>query len=188
MRRALATLTAFAAVALATAPGAAAGPGFLNGIMDDALVRGDPANAFPMLKTLRPEVVRVNLWWSEVATRRPANPFNHADPAYNWAPYDYTVIRADAVGSRVMFTIIGTPPWANRRKNWNYPPLRMRDLRAFAYAAAKRYSGREFPTVNLWTAWNEPNLSQFLRPRQGVFGTRYAVAVASIYSAICNSI
>ena len=46
------------------------------------------------------------------------------------------------------------------------------DLRNFAYAAAKRYSGtwlaadgRPLPAVRLWTAWNEPNQPFQLSPQ-----------------------
>jgi hypothetical protein len=89
-------------------PPAAAGSRALQvGIMDDAQVRAHPDWAFAELGALRPEVLRVMLWWNELAPTRPANP---RDPAsYNWALYDDIVIRAQEKNISVMFTIFGTP-------------------------------------------------------------------------------
>ena len=42
---------------------------------------------------------------------------------------------------QVLFTIYGTPSWANGGNKPNRAPKKMLDLRLFAYAAAKRYSG-----------------------------------------------
>ena len=67
---------------------------------------------------------------------------------------------------RVLFSIYGTPRWANGGAGLNVPPRAIADLHNFAYAAARRYSGvypgagRADPAaVKLWLAWNEPNLT-----------------------------
>ena len=78
--------------------------------------------------------------------------------------------------------------WANGGKPRYIPPKNANDLRAFATAAAKRYSGdftpagREdpLPAIRLWLAWNEPNNPVFIRPQWKRQGKRYVVASAAI--------
>jgi hypothetical protein len=93
---------------------------------------------------------------------------------------------------RVLFTIIGTPTWANGGRSWKFAPRRTLSLRAFAYAAAKRYSGQFadengilLPPVRLWTAWNEPNLPYFLKV-PGAW--RYEWRLTRAYALICNAV
>ena len=82
----------------------------------------------------------------------------------------------------MLFTIIGTPRWANGKlKGTNRAPTKMADLRYFALAAAKRYSGTfkrddgvVLPAVRKWLAWNEPNNPVFLRPQWAKIGRRCA--------------
>ena len=60
----------------------------------------------------------------------------------------------------------------------------MLDLRNFAYAAAKRYSGSfrpatdgpPLPAVRHWLAWNEPNNPVFLKPQFTKIGRRQVPA------------
>ena len=195
MRR-LAALAACGLVALAFAATASASPRLLHGIMDDALVLGSPEATFTTLGELRPEVVRVTLNWNHVAARRPANPLDHYDPAYAWTAYDRAVVLAAQRNIRVVFTIYGTPSWANGGRGPTYSPTPASHLRAFAHAAADRYSGRHaveltpdnvvtLPRVALWTAWNEPNLPRFFRPS----GQRWSRAtVGKAYAAVCNAV
>ena len=75
-----------------------------------------------------------------VAKQPPDDATDPADPAYNWFPYDRAVRDADDAGIKVLFSIVDTPRWANGSKA-NRVPKKMSDLRDFAYAAAKRYSG-----------------------------------------------
>src|SRR5438874_92826 len=120
------------------------------------------------------EALRVNLYWggpTGIARKRPAHAVDPADPAYNWALYDEMVKRSKENGIKVVFSILWTPGWAGRAKN--RAPRRMIDLRNFAYAAAKRYSGSfrpapdaaPLPAVRYWMAWNEPNNPVFLKPQ-----------------------
>ena len=76
------------------------------------------------------------------AKSRPASATNPADPAYDWALYDRTVNYAAQNGVHVLFSIYGTPTWANGGKGPNVAPKQATDLRNFAYAAARRYSGK----------------------------------------------
>ena len=135
------------AVAGLAVPSASASRNMLVGIYDEPSTIGRPDWAFPKYKALRVKVLRVNLYWGDVLgvakNRRPANPTNPADPAYDWFFYDRTVNQAKANGIQMVFSILWTPRWAGPRKNG--APTRMADLRNFAIAAAKRYTGSYTP-------------------------------------------
>ena len=170
------------------------------GVYDDSEVFGHPSRAFPALKALHAQVLRANLRWGgaplSVATKRPENGTDPDDPAYNWGPFDEMVKRAADADVKVLATIVGTPGWANGGKPRYIPPKNANDLRAFATAAAKRYSGdftpagREdpLPAIRLWLAWNEPNNPVFIRPQWKRQGKRYVVASAAIYAKLCNAV
>jgi hypothetical protein len=131
-----------------------------------------------------------------VANDRPAHPNDPADPAYHWGRYDQTVEEATRAGIQVLFTIVGTPDWANGRQGPRVAPTSPVPLRQFASAAALRYSGtfldaasgRILPRVGLWLAWNEPNNSVFLRPQFVSANGRWQFAAAAAYARICNAI
>ena len=146
------------------------------GIYDEAQTLYGPVDkTFALFKQLHVQEVRLNLYWGGkygVALRRPASATNPADPAYDWALYDRTVDYAAQTGVHVLFSVYGTPGWANGGKGMNVAPTRAVDLRNFAIAAAKRYSGtymgpdgKILPAVKEWLAWNEPNNPLFLAPQ-----------------------
>jgi hypothetical protein len=206
----LVTLFAAAGVAVATNTSAASAPstsspsyrtlgsGMLVGFYDDAQVYGRTAWAFKQLRSLRAGIVRITIDWATVARRRPATPANPADRAYNWAAVDAVVSQAAANKVRVLATIYGTPRWAGRAKN--RLPRRMKDLRLFAHAAARRYSGtyrvkpvenepvRALPAVRHWLAWNEPNNPIFLRPQWKRFRSGWRPQSAFDYAKICSAV
>ena len=112
------------------------------------------------------------LWGQIVAPKKPAHPGDPADPAYNWGPYDDFVKNAAKNHIQVLFTIYGTPGWANGGNKREPCAQAVSNLRLFASAAAKRYSGSyklddgtTLPAVRKWMAWNEPNSPVFLRPQ-----------------------
>jgi len=111
-------------------------------------------------------IVRTTVYWSKVAPRRPANPSNPFDPAYQWDDLDELVRGAQFRGIESLLTIWGTPDWANGGKGPNYAPTRLSDITAFGRAVASRYSGRfpGYPFVRFFSVWNEPNLEQFFAP------------------------
>ena len=201
MRRGGAALVA-AAVALAAclASTASASPLLRVGIFDDGMVLyGEPDLVFSQLANTGTQLVRVNLWWAgpgiRVATRRPRRPADPSDPAYNWDTYDRTVRFSIVNGMEPVFSIIGTPPWANAAKGWNVAPTNARDLRLFAAAAQRRYSGTfvnadgvTLPRVNLWMAWNEPNNPVFLKPQFRRTGRTWTIQSGRDYAKICNAI
>lgn len=200
MRSALALVAAAAvAVALLLAPTANASRFIKPGIYDDAqILYGIPDFVFPKLAEMNTKLIRVNLWWggpNGVARRKPARPADHTDPAYNWETYDRTARYARLFGMQVIFTVIGTPGWANSGKGWNVAPKKARDLRNFAYAAARRYDGGTFldsetrvPAVKQWVVWNEPNNPVFLKPQFRRVGSRYVIQSARDYARICNAV
>jgi hypothetical protein len=199
--RRLAGLAAAAAVAaaLVVAPSASSSRYLQHGIFDDAqILFGDPDRVFPTLSELNTEIIRVNLWWGGpygVAQHRPEKATDPADPAYNWAIYDRTVQYAAAYGMQVVFSVLGTPPWANGGLETHYPPLVARDLRDFTRAAARRYDGtyrgedgRALSAVRRWIAWNEPNNPNFLRPQFKRVGSVWVLESARQYARICNAV
>jgi Glycosyl hydrolase catalytic core len=187
-------------LALCLAPSASASSSLRIGIFDDGMVLyGEPDIVFSQLEKTETQLVRVNLWWSgpsiRVATRRPKHPADPNDPAYNWDTYDRTVRFAVVSGMEPVFSIIGTPPWANAAKGWNVAPTKAQDLKLFAKAAQKRYSGTfvnadgiTLPRVGLWMAWNEPNNPVFLKPQYRRTGGKWAIASGRDYARICNAV
>jgi hypothetical protein len=196
----LARLALVVTVAALLSPGAApASKQMLVGIFDDASTYGAPATTFPLLERLHVQVLRMTLTWGGhfgVANDRPKHPNDPADPAYHWGRYDDAVEQATRAGIQVLFTIVGTPDWANGGQGPRVAPTSGLPLRQFAAAAAQRYSGtyldtasgRILPRVNLWLAWNEPNNAVFLRPQFARVAGRWQFAGAAAYARICNAI
>ncbi|HWB22137.1 MAG TPA: DUF5722 domain-containing protein [Gaiellaceae bacterium] len=169
------------------------------GIYDEAqTLYGPVPTTFSLFNTLHVQEVRLNLYWGGkygVARSRPKSPTDPNDPAYNWTLYDRTVNYAAQYGIHIIFSIYGTPSWANGGKAQNVAPTYAIDLRNFAYAAARRYSGtvpgadgRMLPVVNDWLAWNEPNNPIFLSPQYIRVGSYWVMESAVSYAKICNAI
>jgi hypothetical protein len=199
-RAAAALAATLVALAVVLAPSASASPSLKVGIFDDGVVLyGEPDIVFPQLAKTGTQLLRVNLWWSgpgiSVATRKPKRPGDPKDPAYNWDTYDRTVRFSIVNNIQPIFSIIGTPPWANAAKGWNVAPTNARDLRLFAAAAQKRYSGTfvnadgiTLPRVSLWMAWNEPNNPVFLKPQYRRTGKTWAIQSGRDYAKMCNAV
>ncbi len=198
-RHVLALAAAVVATAAVCVPTASASRYLQHGLFDDAEINyGNPDQVFPVLKQLKTQLIRVNLVWggpNGVAKRRPVNPMSPNDPAYDWSVNDRTVTFAARYGMKVVFSVIGTPPWANRAAGLNVAPKSALDLERFATAAARRYSGtvkgadgRPLPAVRHWLAWNEPNNPAFLRPQFRKVGGKVVIQSAIDYAKICNAI
>jgi hypothetical protein len=196
LRRRIGVAAAIILVAAGLAvPAAQAKQHMLVGIQDDAMtLHGNPQFTFSTLKSLRTQIIRINLNWNEVAKRRPAHPQDPADPAYDWTVYDRAIRYAAQYGMQAMLSVLFTPSWANGGKAKNVPPTNYTDLRNFSYAAATRYSGHYIPNtddfqevylpaVSYWTAWNEPSNPIWL---QQTAGGRF-VSPRS-YARICTAV
>jgi hypothetical protein len=180
-------------------PAATASPGMSIGIYDEgATFFDDPGATFDRYQSLHVQVLRVNLYWGGKLGVSKYRPFDGGDPrdaSYDWSLYDRVVQFAGAHGIKILFSITGTPRWANGGQSSNRPPKSFNDLYKFAYAAAARYSGdyagtdgRELPAVRLWAAWNEPNNPVFLRPQFVKRDGKWVIQSARDYARICNAV
>ncbi len=85
----------------------------------------------------------------------------------NWAWMDAAVSACQAAGTQPLFTIFGSPQWANGSSNPFVVPTDataraawVANYRNFAVAAANRYHN----SVKLWELWNEATLQDFWSP------------------------
>src|SRR6476646_3232424 len=148
-------------LAIVCASDAQASPGLRLGIADGADAYYQQPAFYSDLGELHAQLLRVQLHWGGVlgvVRGRPENATDPNDPAYNWSDYDEIVLRAAEQNVGVVFTIFGTPSWANGHGPQTRAPTKASDLRDFAYAAAKRYSGTfqrddgtVLPRVRYWT-------------------------------------
>jgi hypothetical protein len=184
-------------VAAVAAQTAAPSRFLLKGIYDEAnTLYGNPDQTFRTLGQLRTRAIRINLHWGgrlgvagEDPTVRDSDP---NDGQYDWSLYDRAVLYATQYRIQVIFSIVGTPNWANRNRGPRVAPRNFNDLRDFAHAAALRYSGsfkrpsdgRILPKVRYWIAWNEPNNPIWLWPQ----AQRGRFVSPRTYARICNAI
>jgi hypothetical protein len=193
LRWALAATLAVAAVAVAaialatddtsTAPPTPGFPNIPEGrkpvIFDVGLIAGsNPKEALRQAHDLGADAIRVLVPWNIVAPPDPSNDFRASDPDdpdYNFDYYDTALAQIHQLGMRALFAPTGPAP------GWAAKPVEPagvvdpdpREFGKFVSALAKRYSGHFVPAgetgpvqkVDLWTVWNEPNLSTFLQPQ-----------------------
>jgi hypothetical protein len=193
----LATIAAILVAGVLAAP-AAGSPWLQLGLVDTQEALGEQGQFGRTLGGLRPQIVRIMLAWGGpygVARERPDRGTDPEDEAYEWELYDRAALTAQARGVQVLFTINGTPWWANGGRDQNVPPQNFKRLQEFAYAAAMRYSGSYrrrdgvvLPRVSLWTAWNEPNIPLGLKLQWRKIGGRWVIQSARDYARICNAI
>jgi hypothetical protein len=198
MLRGMRRLLLVFAVALLTAPAATASSKLRLGITDSGSAYYGDGTLYPTLHELNASLLRVTLNWGGklgVARRKPVEPADPDDRAYDWRLYDRIVLSAAANHVEVVFTIFGTPPWANGGQSPTHAPRSTAALEDFAYAAAMRYSGTYarndgtvLPVVRRWTAWNEPNLRIGLYDQWRRVRGRWRVQSAIDYARICNAV
>lgn len=165
------------------------------GIQDDRVYQVPAKDAESRVQTMTrmgAAIIRVDVRWDVIATKRPKNPKDQNDPAYNWSAYDTVVDAAAQRGVRVLMTVWGTPAWAADpavKKTTRFPdnsrrPLKAGDYGNFAYALASRYTPRG---VRDWEIWNEPNIPLFLRPQFQKQGGTWVNVSTGTYSALAKS-
>jgi hypothetical protein len=193
------SLCAAVCIAGTSAAAATASPGLRGGLVDSGgAYFSEPRTFYPVLGELGAQLLRVHLNWGGrlgVARRKPVEGTDHGDRAYDWRVYDRIVVGAAEQHVEVVFSIFGTPPWANGGQAPTRAPRNEALLREFAYAAASRYSGTYrrpdgtlLPAVRLWTAWNEPNLQIGLIPQWRRVGGKWVIQSALDYARICNAV
>lgn len=139
------------------------------------------------------KVVRVSMLWHLIAPTRPADPANPADPAYDWSRYDPVVAAAQRRGMTVLFSVWSPPDWAadpvvpassdTAGGGWKQRrPADPAAYGAFARAAATRYR-----QLTRWEAWNEPNITFYLRPQFEKQGDRWVATGPRTYTALANA-
>jgi hypothetical protein len=145
-----------AAAVIALAPSGA--QAFSKAIWGDVYRNG--VNQFPIYKRLGVKIYETDLYWFEVAPHRPRHPANPNDPAYRWpASIAQAITQAKRYHMQVLLQIIGTPPWANHGRAWNWAPSQPSNYATFAAAAARHY-----PYVHLWMIWGEPTRAADFEP------------------------
>ena len=122
------------------------------------------ASLFPWYRHLGVGIFQTQAHWDDIAPeRRPDDPTDPDDPAYEWPSYLERVIEeADSYDMKVMLQLIGVPRWANGGKSWQWAPVEPSEFGHFAAAIARKY-----PSVDLWMIWGEPNRKQNFRPFKG---------------------
>ena len=148
---ALLVLVLSAVAATAKPDSALASRGMLVGIYDPVQPLISPDKTFATFTNLRVQILRMDLpWGAYVAKNKPTNGADPNDPAYNWDLYDQFVLNAKKNKMAVIFTIYGTPAWANGGQKLNRAPKKMSYLKNFAYAACRSTWSPDRPTSASW--------------------------------------
>lgn len=154
MNRLTITIAMLVAAAVA-APAAHASSRQLLIMQDDIHVRSAPSATVAEMASYGTDVVKINLYWDEVEPTRSGG--------YNWSGYDAAVNAIVAQGLQPYLSIGGhAPKWAtgrHGRAGTNRPSAK--GFRVFAKAA-----GQHYPSVHIWSIWNEPNLYSWLSPQR----------------------
>ena len=142
--------------------------------------------------------IKLTLDWRSIVRRgQPVDARNPADPTYDWSRFDALVTNAVENGLQPLVMVVHAPSYAST-VNDGWANVDPDALGQFAYATARRYSGRypeeasvKLPRVRYWQAWNEPNLLYYLSPqrkngtivsadRYRVMANRFTAAVKSV--------
>src|SRR3954468_3757885 len=138
------------AVAAVLASSAKATPSLKLGITDSGNAYfASPQPFYSRLGQLHAKLLRVHLNWGGrlgVAVRRPENGFDPDDSAYDWRRYDAIVLNADEHGVHVVFSIFGSPRWANGNRLPTRAPFHAGVSRVLPFAPPGRSAGSSLPT------------------------------------------
>jgi polysaccharide biosynthesis protein PslG len=200
-------LTLLSACASALCLGLAApasGFGAVPAVQDDRLAvlpMVELETRLDMIAATGAKVTRVDLFWSDVATAKPAHPEDPNDQAYVWDRYDQIFLGLKARKITPIVAVYNSPTWATGGKvrpgvpGYNAQTPNPGQFGRFMGAVAKRYSGRFsnpflgiLPRVRNWEIWNEPNLNRYLFPqykgKKNVSLKAYVLLVKAAYPRI----
>jgi hypothetical protein len=169
------------------------------GFLDPSYQSEDPERFWKDVEALRAKVLRYDVYWNEIAPKRPTKPRDPASPEYDWSDLDRLVVDSAAHEVDIVLTLWRTPRWARADNGrggkpnlYSWAP-RLSDWRNFVYAAATRYSGTfdpdgegyggPLPLVRFWEMWNEPNYIGALRPQRKAGKPTSPALYASILNA-----
>ena len=107
----------------------------------------------------------------QIAAKRPDQPEDPNDPAYDWSQYDASIMNAAQTQDPGDLHRSGHPALGERRRrSANRAPKKGLDLQRFALRGGQALQrqlqaprrARPLPAVRRWLAWNEPNSPVFL--------------------------
>jgi glycosyl hydrolase family 39 (putative alpha-L-iduronidase) len=143
---------------------------------------GDPywQNQINDLKAVGGEISRNSFLWNNIESTQ---------GQIDWSRYDTIISRLEAANEKVLFTMYGSPAWANGSTDELVVPgngsatdpafRAWADQYAdFAAQAAARYKGR----IAGWELWNEPNEHYFWKPGPSV--DQYEYWYSKVYASM----
>ncbi|MEA2425519.1 MAG: hypothetical protein QOH13_1929 [Thermoleophilaceae bacterium] len=165
-----------AALLACAVPNAFAGRAQTSVFEDDHLLLNSGADVrdktLDEVRALGADTIHTLVMWDKIApapdsTSKPAFDAANPDAYSNWGQWDGLVASAQARGFKVLLTPTGrAPAWASecsgsvaRRKTCS---PRVADYADFVHAVGARY-----PSVTMWSFWNEPNHASWLTPQTG---------------------
>ncbi len=160
---------------LALSPVGRVGPAQLGMCIN--IADADPATVsreFDLMAAMKVTWIRADFDWSGIESQR---------GQFNWSYPDRLVQEASARRMKVVAIIAYTPDWARPPGTTSHtPPDRVSDYANFANAAAARYAPLG---VQTWEIWNEPNSSDFWKPRPDPdrYGQLFRAAAGAIRTA-----
>jgi hypothetical protein len=182
--------------------------GLARGVSDPTLIMSPDATvraqALQRIKATGASIVRIPVEWRYIVSADPPGGFeasNSASPAYDFAAVDAAVRDTVAAGLTPLLVVTRAPAFAEAPNRWPYAypgswapsPVAFGE---FAAAVARRYDGsfpdplepgRVLPRVQLYEAWNEPNLARYLEPQWVAVGGRWRAFAPLLYRQLLNA-
>lgn len=184
------------------------GGGLVRGISEPTLIMSPNAAVreatLTRIRATGASIVRIPVEWRYIVSSDPPVGFQATDPgspAYDFTAVDAAVRSTVAAGLRPLLVITRAPAFAEAPGRWPYayPGSWAPSPRAFgefATAVARRYdgtypdplqAGRVLPRVDLFEAWNEPNLARYLEPQWVARGGRWQAFAPLLYRQLLNA-
>ena len=168
------------------------------GLVDTTEAIGNTPRFSQTLQTLRPQIVRVNLFWGGVLGVARERPDNGTNPEDRGVRVGSLRRRGDGrLGARrpcrlhdLRHPVVGERRRAAEQGAAEHEALARVRLRGrIPLQRPVPAAGRGHPPrVSLWTAWNEPNLPLGLKPQWRKINGRWVIQSARDYARICNAI